>query len=267
MAFRVKHRPGTSVVVSTFNRVSAALRLVRQLAAQKGHEDELEILLVNDNGDPSVLELARTIECPKSVRIRCFDTGYAGYGLVLARNTGLRFASHENVIFLDDDMEVEPDFVSRYQQAPKGIRLGKIDFRLETPDGPQLIPDSREIMKGQDRLIESFEPYIGYLYGGNFCILTAFALVLGGFDEAFLDEGAEDTDFGLRAIIAGQGLVVVPSARAIHDGLDLTQARGLGLTSETRVCQVRERMAQRSNFIANGGIAYWDNRQWLKRLR
>jgi glycosyltransferase involved in cell wall biosynthesis len=267
MTFHVKHKPGTSVIISTYNRVESAVHLVRSVVNQVGYTGGLEILVVNDNGDPRVLELARKVERPPGVNIRGFDTGFKGYGLVLARNTGLRFASYDTAVFLDDDMEIEPILVSCYQQAPPGVRLGRIDFRVEIGGETRIFPDRRDIMTGPDRQITPFESYVGYLYGGNFCIRTAFALVLGGFDEAYLDEGDEDTDFGCRAILAAQSVVAVPSARAVHNGPDLHLARELGLQVNDRVSRSRERLSQRTDFVANGGLEYWAGRQWSRRLR
>jgi GT2 family glycosyltransferase len=267
MELSLKHKPGISVVVSTFNRVESAVRLVRQLVSQADFQGSLEILLVNDAGDPAVLEHGQKIEHCELIPIRCFDTGYDGYGLVIARNTGLRFADCDHVVFLDDDMEVGPDLIARYQRAPAGVRLGRIDFRVEVDGKTQIYPDRREIMNGPDRLITPFEPYLGNLWGGNCCISTSLALALGGFDEAYLEEGEEDVDFGFRAILACGNLVAVPSARAVHTGPDMYLARQLGLSRKARISRAHKRLAQTKNLIANGGLDYWARRQWEERPR
>jgi glycosyltransferase involved in cell wall biosynthesis len=259
--------PGVSVVVITFQRPRLAVRLVEQLLHQEEINGPFEILVVNDNGGPEVFDRLSRLRTG-GIPLRCFDTGYTGFGAALARNVGLRFARHETIVFLDDDVSVGPELVARYQQAPQGIRLGCVDFVVEIDGERRVYPDRRRVlMTGADRLIESYMPFLFLLWSANFCIPTAVGVRLGGFDEAFLDQGQEDSDFGARLIFATQRLVAVPSARAVHHGPDRQLRRLLGMPVTMRPERAGERLRARGGVEANGGLAYWRRPKWQQMIR
>lgn len=223
------------------------------------------MLVVNDHGDPAVYAAVRGAPNPGRVPLRCFDTGYAGYGLALARNVGLRFARHDAAVFVDDDLTVGPDFLAAHRRAPMGPRAGRVDFQVDGPHGRTVHPDRRgEIMTGATRVIDDPAPYLGFLWGANFSIPTVLALAIGGVDEAFLDEGEEDMDFGARAMLAAGRLVVVPEARAVHHGPDRTLAAELGIDlGPQRLGRAQQRFAARASLVVNGGLGYWHQPRWL----
>jgi glycosyltransferase involved in cell wall biosynthesis len=243
------------------------MRLVKELLGQQNVDGPLEILVVNDNGGPEVFECLSRL-APGPVPLRFFDTGYSGYGPVLARNAGLRFARYDTVIFLDDDVSIGPDLVSRYQRAPEGIRIGRIDFAVEIDGQSRIYPDRRaKLMTGEDRLVKSGGACLFLVWSANFCIPTDLGVRLGGFDEAFLDEGEEDCDFGARLIFATRRLIVVPSARAVHEGPDLVLRQRLGLPVTVRVGRAADRLCARGTIVVNGGAAYWRDPKWSQMIR
>jgi hypothetical protein len=258
------HAPGTSVIVSTFNRPAEAARLVAALRRQRDVRGPLEILVVNDNGAHAVFDAVAALPRAAAV-VRCFDTHYAGYGLALARNVGLRFARYDTAICLDDDLEVDDHLVRAYQEAPSGLRLGRIDFRVSVEGQARVMADPRgAIVQGPTTEIDDLVRYRGFVYGGNFAIPTRLALAVGGFDEAFLDEGEEDVDFGARVMAAARAAFAVPAARALHDGPTLTVAHRLGLEAPPqRVGLAVERLQQAGRGSrVNGGLAYWLGDRW-----
>jgi GT2 family glycosyltransferase len=258
---------GVSVVVTTFKRPALAVQLVHQLLGQQHLHGPMEILVVNDNGGPEVFDRLSTLPTG-SIPLRFFDTGYAGYGPALARNAGLRFARYDTIVFLDDDVSVGADLLARYQQAPPGIRLGRVDFAVAINGTRRIYGDRRTVlMSGGDRLIRPDPAYFFLLWSANFCIPTSVGLTLGGFDEAYLDEGEEDCDFGARLMFATQRLVAVPSARAVHDGPDLRLQKLLGMPVIERPGRAAERVRALRSLEPNGGMAYWQDEKWHRMLR
>lgn len=69
----------------------------------------------------------------------------------------------------------------------------------------------------------------GMVWGGNMSVPTMPALIIGGFDEAFLDEGEEGMDFGARMILTLKQLILVPQAQAVHKGANQQISKKLGL--------------------------------------
>lgn len=258
----ITHIPGTSVVIPTYNKPTQAAALVQALLQQQGVQGPLEILVVNDHGEESVYARVKEVASNSAIPVRIFDTGYSGFGVVLARNIGLRFAHYTLCVFLDDDVIIPEDLIARYQQAPDGLRFGRIDFEFEWNGWQFAVRDRRDIMQGPDRLVESYQPYLGYLWSANFAVPTRLGLAIGGFDEVFLDEVEEDMDFGARAILASERLVVVPSARVIHQGPNTVLKKQLGIPYIERPFRGNEHFQNRRHLIANGGLDYWQSEKW-----
>jgi len=261
---------GTSVIIPTFNRPQWAAELVAQLVAQQGCGGGLEILLVNDNGDPGVFDLARAEVAGSNVELRCFDTGYDGFGAGLARNVGIAHARYIISLFLDDDVMVPPGLVARHQSTAEAcLRLGRIDSLLSTEAGDEVVEDRRRVLTGHDGLVTGdLFPAMGLLHGGHFSVPTPLARELGGFDLEFLDEEEEDTDFGARAIMAVKKLYILASARVLHRGLDSYTLRERGLAGGTDLPRrARERFLERQQFIVNGGEDYFLGESWKQYQR
>lgn len=257
------HEPGMSVIVPTFNRVESMGRLVHAIASQESCGVPVEFIAVNDAGDPAVFDVVREAGRASGLDVRCLDTHYSGYGLTLARNVGLRFARYDTAVFLDDDLRVDGDLLRRYREAPTGVRAGRIDFEFMDGRVRRQWPDRRLIMRGRDRVLHPWAAFEEFLWGGNCAVSTELALALGGFDEAFLGEGEEDTDFCGRAIRATQRPVAVPSARALHEGLDHGTRVWFGIASGARVGKSRALLADPARgVVVNGGVSYWAGPRW-----
>jgi glycosyltransferase involved in cell wall biosynthesis len=243
---------GVSVVISTYNRPGRVATLVRQLLLQEDVPVPVEILVVNDHGSPEVYDIVRGVPEFGRLPVRFFDTGFSGFGLVLARNTGLRFARYPLTVFLDDDVTVARNFLATYLAAPEGPRAGRID--LVDPDTGAESPDRRgALMEGPARRLEDWRQTRGCIWGGNFCMPTDLGLFLGGFDERYLNECEEDYDFSVRVVLASRALVVVPGALARH------HAR---VGPPTRISRVAERMTNLKTLVVNGGLRYWTDPRW-----
>ena len=261
------HTRGMSVVITTFNRVERAAALVAGIAHQQPCGAPVEVLLVNDHGTTAVFEAARAAARRTACDPRTFDTCYAGYGPALARNVGLRFARYDTTVFLDDDVEVGPDLLRRYHAAPAGIRMGRIDFLHRDGERPRRVPDCRVALRGPDRVLRPWATFEGFMWSANCAVPTEVALALGGFDEAFLDEGEEDLDFSARAIRATHQPVAVPSALALHDGLDVSGAAALTAGRTARPARANERLADPARgLVVNGGVSYWSGDRWQRNI-
>jgi hypothetical protein len=262
-----RHAPGVSVIVPCFNRARDTAALVEGLQRQRGVRGRLEVLVVSDNGPSDVLDAVAALPPTDGVTVRLFDTHYAGYGLVLARNVGIRFARYDTVVCLDDDLVVGDDLVATYQAAGPGLRLGRID-QLVTIDGnDRIVADPRgSLLDGATRPVDDLVKYRGFMYGGNFALDTAIALAVGGFDEAFLDEGEEDMDFGARVMATTRAATTVPAARALHKGPTLVSAHQLGLpAAPARPANAHARLHQPGRgWIVNGGLSYWLADRWTR---
>jgi glycosyltransferase involved in cell wall biosynthesis len=126
----------TSVVVSTFNRRDVVLRTVGTLLQQDIPTSEYEIIVVVDGSRDGTAEALRGL--PLSGRVRVVEQ--ENRGLAGARNTGMRAATGELLVFLDDDMTCVPALLREHVAAHAGQKdvagLGAI---YVAPDNPRNI--------------------------------------------------------------------------------------------------------------------------------
>ena len=215
--------------------------LGRTLAALEGqtYPRELFEVVVVDDGSPEALE--RPGSTPLDVKVvRQEDLGF---GLARARNTGVRAAAHDILLFLDGDMLPEADWLSAHARwhhaVPDAVTLGLwAHVPVDGMDGETIRsrPGTlKELFAGRKASLVDFrwfESHLGRtddltskvddlllpIGGGNLGLRRGFYELVGGFDESFTQWGGEDTEFGYRACTRGGLLVPVREAFAWHQG-------------------------------------------------
>jgi len=142
-------------------------------------------------------------------------------GTSAGRNLGARAARAPLIAFIDDDMRVEPRWLSALTDAltaegPSAAVTGRVT------DGP---PEGQGTFVAATVNALASVSYVGrlpidVLAGGNMAVYRDSFLRLGGFDER-LGPGtrfpaAEDNDLGFRMLGAGLRIVYVPDAVLVH---------------------------------------------------
>ncbi len=207
-----------SVIIPTHDRCGSLERLLHALGRQTWHPRPLEVIVVAD-GCHDATE-ARVREAWPAISL----IELHGSGAATARNRGARAATHDLLVFLDDDMEPVPDLVEHYAAAaaPDLVLIG-MSPPMRGGRG-FLAASARAWWEHQYRNMA--DPGHQYSYrdmlSGNFAIGRERFLALNGFDEGL--RCREDYEFGIRAIEAGVSLQFVPGARATHH--DLPHLRG-----------------------------------------
>lgn len=135
----------------------------------------------------------------------------------IARNTGVQSARGKILVFVDDDMKVNEDFLAHHLQAheewPGALVVGAIYLpteSLKTPFGRfRQTLESAAVPKER-----------GQVEMPNFCTAANMSLDreqyfgLGGFNCAI--HSAEDQDLALRHTARGGQIVFIPEAEAVH---------------------------------------------------
>jgi glycosyltransferase involved in cell wall biosynthesis len=215
--------PSVSVVVPTHNRRDPLIRLLRALERQEPVRGGFEVVVVVDGGTDDTrgaIERASwtypvlVIEQPPS-------------GPSEARNRGAAQADGAHLLFLDDDIEPEPNVVRAHQhfhsRCPQAVGIGG------------LLPTVSErnffgvILRRWWEDIGAGPRQPGHRYGyrdllsGHFSIARTEFEALGGFDPALRCH--EDYDLGYRAIQSGMTLrFIVDAVARHHEVSDLTKA-------------------------------------------
>lgn len=208
------------VIVPTFR---GADRVCSCLARLRGQDAEHRVIVVDDgSGDGTARRVsaehpdADLVTLPKNL------------GFPRAANAGLRMASAEVVVLLNDDVLVEPGFLSELATAFADPDVGMAAPSLLRADKHSLEGIGIEV----DRALAGFSRHWGaaadaadqlrhdHLIGpsGGAAAYRRRALdQVGHLDERILAYN-EDLDLALRIRAAGWKCAPVPSARAVHLG-------------------------------------------------
>ena len=224
-----------SVIVIHYEAPRALALTLAALEGQTWPRDLFEVVIVDDGSSPP---LERPRSTPLAVTVVCQE--HRGFGAARARNTGVRAAAHDILLFLDGDMLPEAGWLAahaRWHHAAGDLltlgfrtHVAVDDLRPETvrnrpgslrdlfagrPADPSFVEShmarTRELTSRDDDLFR-------LLVSANFGIGRGFYELVGGFDESFTRWGWEDTEFAYRACTRGGVLVPVRDAFAWHQG-------------------------------------------------
>jgi hypothetical protein len=165
-----------------------------------------------DDGSTPPVVLTCDLENPTCRVIRL-----EGVERSITRNTGAQKARGEILVFVDDDMRVEKEFLAHHlrvhQKRPGSLVVGAVrlpDESLKTPFGR-----FRQMLELQEAPTES-----GLVAAPNFCTAQNMSILksrfqeLGGFDEQIVS--SEDQELALRHTARGGKIVFTLEALAIH---------------------------------------------------
>jgi serine acetyltransferase/GT2 family glycosyltransferase len=226
--------PRASVVVATYNRLSAVRRLLEQLDRQTLAAGSYEVIVVDDGSAVDVRPHVSPHDYSFPLRVE----RQANAGPAAARQRGADSASGEILVFVDDDMEVPPQFLeahlASHASKEKLVVIGCLRAGRPFRQAPLV---ERYRLGISERLLKEVEAgrveIAGkHVYTGNLSLAAHLFREVGGFDPdlRFL----EDVDFGIRLQDAGARFVLSDQAwsaqsrdpmsseqwfaRSLHDG-------------------------------------------------
>ncbi|WP_234360437.1 glycosyltransferase family 2 protein [Streptomyces sp. DSM 15324] len=185
--------PAYSVVIPTIGRPCLA-DCLRALAGADGGRPPDRVVVVDDrpgSGEPLPLAAAGILRD----RVRTLRTG--GRGPAAARNAGWRTVSTPWTVFLDDDVQVLPEWARHLARdlAAAGPATGGVQGRLTVPLPGDRRPTDWE--RGTAGLEHAAWATADMAYR------TDVLRQVGGFDERFRRAFREDADLALRVGEAG----------------------------------------------------------------
>jgi glycosyltransferase involved in cell wall biosynthesis len=250
-----------SIVICTRDRCARLKTLLSSVADADAGAMTLDLLVVDDGSRDATAEIVASFA--KAAEFPVVLLQQPRRGLAVARNRGLRAARGELIIFLDDDCVISRDYfkeaAARFagEDAPV-LRGGRVELG-DPADAPVTIRTSPEVTR-----LSAYGDPGGFILGCNMAVTRAAAHLIGPFDERFgpgaLLRSAEDTDYVLRALLAGVTVEYVP---------DMTVYHHHGRRSSEAISRVH-----RDYEIGNGGLTMkhalhapwlWRPRYWTAR--
>ena len=221
-----------TVAIASLRAVASTVECVRHVLASTHRS--FEVVVVDNDDDPGPLRDALAATFPDEPRVRHVHEPHRG--LSRARNTGLAQARGSIVVFTDDDVRVDRQWLARivaaFDAAP-GVACvtGSIlPAELETR-AQAWLEEYGGFNKGFDRALfdladhrrhEPLYPYDAGRFGSgaNIALRADVARSLGGFavdlGAGTPAHGGEDLDLLQRVVSTGHTLVYEPSALLWH---------------------------------------------------
>jgi GT2 family glycosyltransferase len=211
-----------SLIIATYNRHDI-LGNTLSMAMSQDYEN-LEIIVIDQTATPFCL--APDLGAASSQSLRLHYKWHPHPNLPAARNLGIRLAHGELIIFLDDDVLIEANYVSAIIATYTGEEIGGAcgvcipegcsDGGAETVRFANLLGLDQPFKPGVCIPVKS-------MVGVNMSFRRSAVSNAGPFDEAFGGSGfGEDSDFTLRVHKLGYRLLLNPHIRVIH----LASSRG-----------------------------------------
>lgn len=195
--------PTASVVVPTYRRPDKLRRVVEEVLAQLGPDDEL-VVVDDGSGDDSLAKLGGMRKDPRLRGIAQANTGVSG-----ARNRGVAESRGQLLVFLDDDEIPDKGWLEAHRRLhPDGARravAGTSILVVRAGRGLREIPVVATGERGTDVLVND-----------SLSVRRVDFEAVNGFDTRF-HHGGEDVDLGIRLRQAGVELLVTADARVRHE--------------------------------------------------
>jgi O-antigen biosynthesis protein len=224
--------PEVSVLIATRNRPVSLERAIRSVLASE--YSSFEIVVVDNAPDCTDTELLIGTVFGSDGRVRFVHEPIAG--LARAHNTGLRVVASPYVAITDDDVVVDPGWLTHIMNAfattdqvvcvTGAIRAAELDTPAQRWAEQHLGFHKGEQRTtfdlGEHRPRNPLFPYVaGSLgSGANMSFRTSFLREIGGFDPALgagsKARGGDDLAAFFEAIVRGYSLVYEPAALVHH---------------------------------------------------
>jgi len=204
-----------SVITPTHNKLAILQRTLGSLGAQDLSPGEYEVVVVDDgstDGTPGFLESHKPDHGFSVVRQE------TNRGRAAARNLGLARAEGDLVVFLDDDMELVPEFLRVHREFHEdGSGKAGVGNVINHPEISVAPIDRYMSTRGAQKIQGQGPLPWKYFSTNNASVRRADLEAIGGFDENFVYYGFEDLELAWR-LVKERELTIgfVPGARSYH---------------------------------------------------
>jgi glycosyltransferase involved in cell wall biosynthesis len=210
-----------SVVIPTFNRLSALQRVTAAVASQAVPPGtEIEVIVVDDGSDDGTWPWMRRVGDKRGWTV----LNQPNSGPATARNRGVRSATGDIVLFLGDDTVPQRGWLMAHLEEHRlfGGReplavLGHTAFPSDGDSPFMRFINEYGAQFGYSIIEDPRTVPFNFFYTSNVSLPRDELIRHGGFREDFPAAAWEDIEFAYRAQRAGLRMCYQPRARAIHE--------------------------------------------------
>ena len=208
----------TSIIVPVFNGGSSFHACVSSLLKLEYPKDKLQIILINDGSTDNTAQWLIDQKLPSYFTIVTHEKNMSR---ATARNSGLKNAKGDIIIFLDADMVIKPDFVKHHVNAlskPEVVAVsGLLLSDRKTPQTGLQYYLYEYRKRGAKQFGENKPIPFNYLITGNMSVTREAVNECGLFSEKYIGYGGEDTDYAIRLwVLYPNGLRFSSKATSVH---------------------------------------------------
>jgi len=218
----MKELPFVSVIIPTRNRAASVRRALEALAVQTYPAERFAVTVVADGCTDATLEVLRQFHAPFEVQ----TIAQPQAGAAAARNAGAASARGTLLVFLDDDVEADPQLIAAHVDAHSrrsGVVIGHLSPVLAAQRGFFRNALRRWWEAKFDALAHPGHRFHAFdLLSGNFSLAAELFARCGGFDPSLRCH--EDYELGIRLVHHGIRFTYAPEATGRHH--ELTDLRG-----------------------------------------
>ncbi|BDR33663.1 hypothetical protein PDY_07110 [Photobacterium damselae subsp. damselae] len=202
-----------SVGILTYMRVDDIRNTISDLLSS--NVDNIELIIVDNNQKSMKYDIFLNLNIPRSWSV-IYDHDGINKGVAGGRNRIIELASSDNVIFLDDDVQID-DFQSIIDSCNTelngnvGILAFKIlDIKTNTINKYEFPHKNKELMDCN----KAFYTY--YFVGAGHAISKKCLSSIGGYRYDLGLYGMEEVDLSYRAISNNYAIKYIPDIKIIH---------------------------------------------------
>lgn len=194
--------PEISIVIPTHDRCRILLSVLDALGRQTLDPQRYEVIVVADGCQDDTVSAIKSLST--FFHLILIEQPDSGPGI--ARNRGAKTASAPLLLFLDDDVEPEPELIQSHLDAhkkwPGGVILGYSPFSDELDQYDYANLELRDFWDSifANQASATYRFSFRDLITANISIPIKLFEDIGGFDEKLSKLTCEDTELGLRLI-------------------------------------------------------------------
>jgi GT2 family glycosyltransferase len=210
--------PTVTVIFPTYNRCTVVRETLNRLAAQRYPADCLQVIVCDNSSDGTP---AMVRELHGTVPFELLLIHNSERLPAVKRNQGLRRATGEIVIFLNDDVWVTPDFIQAHVDAhTHAVKPIAVVGHVEQSPQMEQTPFIRWYRPfAYDLIADRAEKSVSFWYHWSMNLSFRRSVLLERnliFHEDWAHIGSEDIELGYRWSRAGYDIVYQPLATGEH---------------------------------------------------